>query len=66
MGDVGRDEGNPAGAHDTRPLILLGRDYVRGGVNVARMYRGERGDVGIKLPSDGPTEGCFVREVQVS
>ena len=40
VGDVGRHEGDTAGAQDTRPLILLGCDFVRGVVKVARVYGG--------------------------
>ena len=66
VGKVGRHKGDPTGSHDKQPLILLGRDFVRGGVKVSRVYGGYRGDVGVKIPAAGPTEGFILSKLQVS
>ena len=66
VGNVGQHKGNPAGSHNTQPLILLGCDFVPSGFKVTRVYGGERGDVGIKLPTASPTEGCVASILQVN
>ena len=47
----------PAGSHDAQLLLLIGRNLVRSGIKVVRVDVGEQREVGLKLPTAGPSEG---------
>ena len=66
MSNIVCHKGNPVVMHDARPLVLLGHDFVCGGVEVVRVGGGEQCDVGLKLPTAGPLEGRAERKLQVS